>query len=157
MRGNKKGKTWWICLPPPTFNGMLMCSDKRQKESHAGIKDWDLRLKQHVWMQIFACMRFRNGARFKTEVQRRKKTGGWTHRCCFKCLMAEQFLISLIKSLGVVVWVDENKIKLAKSIKIKMKKSKKINIKHMNIHNHCVRNSYTKSETWKMTTGTFTH
>lgn len=44
--------------------------------------------------------------------------------------MAEQFLISLIKSLAVVVWVDENKIKLATSIKIKMKKSKKINIKH---------------------------
>lgn len=37
---------------------MVMCSDKRQNQSYAGIKDGDLRLNQQVRMQMCLKMNF---------------------------------------------------------------------------------------------------
>lgn len=145
MRGDKRGKMWWIFPPTPNFQWNVNV----QRQKAKGVEHWNRRLRSEVKttrLNADICLHAfqRGGAWFKNEFQRRT-LGVDLADAASNVRWLNIFLSPHLSNqeLLVVVWVTEYKIKFAKSIKIKRKKSEQINIKQMDTHNHCVRNSCT--------------
>lgn len=87
--GRQKQESMMNLPPPPTFNGMVMRSDKRYKKSHAGIRDGDLRLNQQVRTQMYLKMNFK-------EEESGGGGGGGLTDAAFNVPFLHIFLISLM-------------------------------------------------------------